>query len=533
MILLFSIFTVVFFIQNIMFLNQIVSKILLFKINKNYIYLVALLNVVASIIWIQILPNSIFCAYLFLSLFYIVEIILCYEGLLLSKIAIALTIIVHLLCIATIIISMLSLLTNITMYDIVHTIEFLLITRIITSLICIIIMCLLLKLVPITMRQKSAEDNKTKIFLALEVTAIICVIASLSIYEIEIPIKEHAIQQFMLGISWIIVEYIAIFMVIGFQVLKDNKIYLENRLQLDNIYKNVLIEKSDVTIQVDCKTGIILNHILNGVISENLIGLSYTKVICDLTKKQIHPDDQSNVLKLSNLFYMLNEFKKYNVHQYSFEYRLCEKVEIGYEWFKVDVTITEEITQEKNELNKIIALLIINNIQKEKDLIFKAERDALSKLYNKATTQKLIQNHLNKCKIGVLFMIDVDNFKNVNDNLGHEKGDCVIEDVAQELTYIFDENDIVGRMGGDEFMVFIKANISEFDIHLYATKICKAINKTYSNNNINVTISASIGITKVNENIKIFSELYLLADKAMYHSKKGGKNTFTIYNPAV
>ncbi|ONI46462.1 hypothetical protein AN642_03075 [Epulopiscium sp. SCG-B10WGA-EpuloA2] len=221
---------------------------------------------------------------------------------------------------------------------------------------------------------------------------------------------------------------------------------------------------------------------------------------------------------------MLNCFKS-GKSQYSFEYRLIETNKTNFEWFKVNVIIKSDITS-----NKIIALLIINNIQKEKDLILKSEIDELSGLYNKNTTATFIQNYLNENTDGILFMIDVDNFKSVNDRLGHNIGDRVIEDVGRILRYIFEEHNIIGRMGGDEFVVFIKNYMNESKLEAIATRLCRLMNKTYYNNHQHVTISASIGIATVFEGINNFRDIYIMADAAMYRSKQKGKNTFTIYN---
>ncbi|ONI43529.1 hypothetical protein AN641_09695 [Candidatus Epulonipiscioides gigas] len=518
-------FLIIFFIQNFIYLKHIVLKIISIKINEHYIYLLSFLNVISSIIWLQLIPISLFWAYLFLSVFYCLEIILCYKGALMNKIAIALTIIIHLLCITSIVNSLLCFITHNTINYIINESILFMITKIVTSLLCIFMMYILIKLIPSKYWPKLViNQDEIKIFVSLEIITVACMLSSSAAYHVDLFVKEHVFQQVILGLSWLIVQYIGIFMLIGFEILRERKINIERTLQLDNIYKNALIEQSDVIIQVDCKTGIILNHISKGIPNAHLIGLSYNQVISDVISNDINVLDREQIKKVSDLNYMLNCFKS-GKSQYSFEYRLIETNKTNFEWFKVNVIIKSDITS-----NKIIALLIINNIQKEKDLILKSEIDELSGLYNKNTTATFIQDYLNKNTDGILFMIDVDNFKSVNDRLGHNIGDRVIEDVGRILRYIFEEHNIIGRMGGDEFVVFIKNYMNESKLETIATRLCRLMNKTYYNNNQHVTISASIGIATVFEGINNFRDIYIMADAAMYRSKQKGKNTFTIYN---
>ena len=112
----------------------------------------------------------------------------------------------------------------------------------------------------------------------------------------------------------------------------------------------------------------------------------------------------------------------------------------------------------------------MKNIQKEKErelaFINQAQRDSLTNLYNKMVTQDLIINTLENIKPNskhALYLIDLDNFKNVNDSFGHAAGDIVLTQIADKLRQSFRETDIVGRIGGDEFLVMLK-NIHDLDV---------------------------------------------------------------------
>ncbi len=172
--------------------------------------------------------------------------------------------------------------------------------------------------------------------------------------------------------------------------------------------------------------------------------------------------------------------------------------------------------------------------QKIEELAQKANRDQLTYLYNKATTEFLIKETLRQRRFTddqeALMIIDIDNFKTVNDRLGHLYGDIVLTQLADLLKPLFRADDIVGRIGGDEFFVLIK-NFKYVDIvRAKAEEICRLFRKTYTEDGFSVTISASIGIAFCPEHGAEFDELYRAADTALYKTKANGKNGYSIYD---
>ncbi len=168
------------------------------------------------------------------------------------------------------------------------------------------------------------------------------------------------------------------------------------------------------------------------------------------------------------------------------------------------------------------------------NLKMKSEIDLLSGLYNKVTTEKLIKEVLENSNKEhdkyTLLIIDVDNFKNLNDSLGHITGDRVIKELAAELKKMFREDDIIGRIGGDEFFVFIKNSMDQNLILQKAQKVNTAFTKTYSNENKSVVISASIGVANYPNHGVDFETLYMNADIALYNRKADGKEGYTVYD---
>ncbi|MEG1869948.1 MAG: diguanylate cyclase, partial [Oscillospiraceae bacterium] len=180
----------------------------------------------------------------------------------------------------------------------------------------------------------------------------------------------------------------------------------------------------------------------------------------------------------------------------------------------------------------------IENINKKKleqlELIYKSEHDLLTGFYNKIATEKYITDFLStgEGKIGThaFLIIDVDYFKSVNDNFGHAFGDAVLSQFSAKIRDLFRDVDILGRIGGDEFVVFMKNVQSERVVLTKAREICSQVNDSFNKNGTIHKISASIGIAFYNEHGKTYQELYKNSDAALYISKQEGRDQYTVYN---
>ncbi len=173
---------------------------------------------------------------------------------------------------------------------------------------------------------------------------------------------------------------------------------------------------------------------------------------------------------------------------------------------------------------------------KIKELEARAETDPLTKLFNKQETQDRIKKCLISSKPGEKFammIVDIDNFKRVNDTLGHHFGDAVLIDIAGKLKGLFGSENVVGRIGGDEFIVFFKNITSEETVIEKAQLLTDVFRRTYSGENMDYKISGSIGIAYYPDHGESFEGLYLNSDIALYESKRRGKDCYTIYNPNI
>lgn len=172
---------------------------------------------------------------------------------------------------------------------------------------------------------------------------------------------------------------------------------------------------------------------------------------------------------------------------------------------------------------------IDEEIRERERLEARTLHDIVTGLYNKAAFLLMGQEYLDKCrkKQPVVLFMDLDNFKNVNDTLGHIMGDKAIADAARKLQDIFPRDAIVSRFGGDEYCVLIKDIDREtLEKKLEQTVIC--MRETYSDGTSNVWVSTSIGVVEVSRFGSNLKELLKHADKALYHVKNSGKNNYYI-----
>ena len=194
---------------------------------------------------------------------------------------------------------------------------------------------------------------------------------------------------------------------------------------------------------------------------------------------------------------------------------------------------------EKGNINGIIAL--INDVTKQHMLELELEKrsktDPLTGLLNKGATEELIRMMLlnyykdnkenSKC---ALIMIDIDKFKEINDTLGHTKGDRVLAAIGNIIKESFKGKDVAGRIGGDEFMVFLRDIEIKENALLMAERLEKQTAKLIMRPEINSYVSLSIGIAILPDHGKTFEDLYAAADKALYYVKKRGRANWKLYS---
>ena len=174
---------------------------------------------------------------------------------------------------------------------------------------------------------------------------------------------------------------------------------------------------------------------------------------------------------------------------------------------------------------------ILQTVEQIQGLKKAATTDPMTGLYNKATSEQKINAECQN-STGALMMIDLDNFKLVNDLYGHDMGDKILIRFAEIIQSAIRSSDLAGRLGGDEFIAFCK-NINDESViarkaeYIYEQILLSA--KEYMGNDMTIPLGASIGCVFVPDEGTDYSELYKKADSALYEVKRAGKHGYHIY----
>lgn len=232
------------------------------------------------------------------------------------------------------------------------------------------------------------------------------------------------------------------------------------------------------------------------------------------------------VMYIVNSFLFIDNPIRYNFIMFVFTIWLCSVTEINefvivnYFIYLVIFIIGAIISCFK--FNTILEdSKILRQVKKERDL------DMLTKLYNRGACERIISESLLSDPLGsVLIIFDLDNFKEVNDTYGHDEGDKVLIKVSDIIRNVFRKNDILVRLGGDEFIIFIDEDSDKSFIKSRAERLIKEIKNIKYNRKSIVGCSIGIAFSKREDD---FNSLYKKADLSLYESKHRGKGCYTFY----
>ena len=235
-----------------------------------------------------------------------------------------------------------------------------------------------------------------------------------------------------------------------------------------------------------------------------------------------HPEDIPLVLD------RIGEMKNGSGYE-QFEIRLGT-IQKNYLWCRVRATAVRE---PDGSLKSVLGIIINIDAEKREEQLLqeRAERDPLTKLLNKTTARNRAEEYLRQfwgraeC---ALYIIDLDNFKQINDRFGHLYGDSVLTKVAREIGKLFRPQDIVARIGGDEFMVLMRGTSDRHLIENRCSRLLEGFATAFLEENCD--ISCSIGVAMAPQHGKTYVELFQKADQALYCAKAQGKNTCVIYS---
>lgn len=273
--------------------------------------------------------------------------------------------------------------------------------------------------------------------------------------------------------------------------------------------------------------------------------IEYKKTIHAVIKSFVHPEDIAAFTYIGNKDFYMDKLK-HNPF-YSIRFRIApEKAanmmnfsdEVKHrlrmkkkEWIYVSSNCTV-FTDEKTGNIMFYAEIddVDDEVTRELELLANASQDSLTKLLNRRGAGEQIRACIAKgIKSGALFMLDLDNFKTVNDEMGHPEGDKLLQETGEILKNEFRTSDIVARLGGDEFLIFAPELENISLIEEKAKSICKKLNRTLTApDGSKIETSTSVGIAIFPKDGEDDDTLYENADKALYEAKKSGKNKYKI-----
>lgn len=309
----------------------------------------------------------------------------------------------------------------------------------------------------------------------------------------------------------------------------EQKIIENRRIAVERQYRRALQSVCEMLIQVDLTNDLVLSEYMRwGASSRFPRGENYSQCCVEFMQECVHPDDRGT---FSAAFCRKN-LPLQNMDEDApvtyLEYRIKEPSG-NYHWVAGTlVPLEDEATHTITAISYVVD--IDERRRREDAVIDKSRRDGLTGLLNRNAMFELIVSTLegpgHKGRHS-LFMIDLDNFKAINDNFGHVFGDAVLREVADGIRSVFRPTDALARIGGDEFLVFLE-NVDKPDVLARkAGEVVSALHKSYIGPGQNFPLSCSVGISVYPDDGRTVIDLFKSADAAMYASKQHGKDRYS------
>jgi diguanylate cyclase (GGDEF)-like protein/PAS domain S-box-containing protein len=306
-----------------------------------------------------------------------------------------------------------------------------------------------------------------------------------------------------------------------YQQTKELALLLTKSEELSSIMRDSLVEIYIVDFDTDRYL-----YVNNGAIK----ALGYTQE--ELLNKDVYDINTSMMHESVALFKerILQEGNAMNISQHvrkdgssygvqSFMHKITYEYKDAYVIFDIQISQAQKAQSE---------------ILKEKEtLAHQAHYDTLTQLPNRVLMhdrlhQSILKARRNKTKFALLF-VDLDHFKEVNDNYGHEAGDFLLKEVSKRLKKCVRESDTVSRLSGDEFLIILEDFHTNKNLSLIAQQIVEKLQEPVAFEKERLIVTCSIGISIYPDNAKDGPTLIKYADRAMYNAKNLGKNNFKFY----
>jgi len=283
----------------------------------------------------------------------------------------------------------------------------------------------------------------------------------------------------------------------------------------------------------------VFDHSIDGIITANAHGtmMSVNPAVRDLLSCE------TGALIGKNLFILINDIhahKDYDIQQIQSEIQ-----QRGF-WREEMLSLQKGIKplslgvravySDSGDITHYIALMTDISEQKESEdkYRFLSMHDALTGLLSRMALYETLEHEIKVCerydRSMALMMLDLDGFKQINDEYGHQAGDETLKEISHRLQNAVRSSDLVARLGGDEFVV-VQTEIEHYnDAEKLAKKILEEVERSVLWNGMQLNVGISIGVAIYPEHGTTVDELLFIADSQMYNVKEGGKHSFSIHS---
>ena len=333
----------------------------------------------------------------------------------------------------------------------------------------------------------------------------------------------------------IIITFILVTIVIIYYIGNSNKMIMKKNEQIsiqNSIFRLILNKTNNIPFEIDLSNQEIILYLKD---EKNPKKIKLSKLSPDNLIKNniIRDEDYENYETVYSSIINVKEIKSEIIH-----IKIVDRLS----WIKVNTVIIDKSNGRKH----IVGILEDYNNQMDKEkkikehirkisiMDKKSKTDFLTSILNRKGFIQEMNYYLSLENVStskdVFLILDLDNFKAVNDLLGHNTGDEVLIETADIIKRNLSRKDIVGRLAGDEFVALIKNIEERKDIESIAERLNRLLCRDVEKNGVKVPTSASIGMAIVEKEDRKFEDLYEKADKALYEVKNCGKNSYRIYD---
>ena len=329
-----------------------------------------------------------------------------------------------------------------------------------------------------------------------------------------------------------------------YATVRLNRLYIENRLDKlyivatretfdptsNEIANNLASQTCDCLYYVDLATGYFRCIFAKDAVVAGYEGEGYWRNLLKMAERYVVPEDREMVLRMLSGDVVKAELETNGEYAFSYgmvydnrEFRRKEAI-VRYADKKHSIAMIQrnDVTDAYEAARRQELRLAVIELE--------ASLDGLTKCFNRSAGIKRIDEHLIASHgTDALLLLDLDNFKDINDTFGHMTGDEVLKHFAKTLKKSVRTSDLVVRIGGDEFIVFLKDAGSRENVTNCVKKIFMRLMTEHYGADEDFDVGASMGVAVAPDDGGSFAELYEKADEALYRVKRGGKNGYAFF----